>query len=109
MHEHTKAATRGLPSLCRPTVRLLRSKCRIPARQTLYEPAKLTVEKLLDTRCATGHVVTLGCFNMLAAVGCRISMVRVCWVLGFGCNGDGCRLLTLTSAQVNMDGLHGRE
>ena len=42
----------GLPSLCRPTVRLLRSKPRLAARQTLCTPAKLTVDKRVDTRCA---------------------------------------------------------
>ena len=49
----TEEATRGPAfSLRRPTVRLLRSKHRLAARQTLCTPAKLTVEKLLDTRCA---------------------------------------------------------
>ena len=47
-----EAATSGLPTLHRLTVRLLRSKHRLAACETLCIPAKLTVDKLLDTRYA---------------------------------------------------------
>jgi hypothetical protein len=68
----TEAATRGLLSLCRPTMRLLRSKYRLAARQTLYTRALLTVVKLLDT--LTGMAYTHGSFNdnVVAANGYRL-------------------------------------
>ena len=93
----TEAATRGLPSLCRPTVRLLRSKHRLAARYSLCTPAKLLVCMPLDARCATTYVVHLVasmCWLPFAA-GFRYFECGGC--NGHGFNGDECRWLTVTS------------
>ena len=63
-----EAATSGLPTLHRLTVRLLRSKHRLAACETLCIPAKLTVDKLLDTRCARRRGVHMVPYNV---VGCQ--------------------------------------
>ena len=74
-----EAATRGLPSLCQPTVRLLRSKHRLAARETLCIPAKLTVDKLLDWFLQCGWLPMATYYDWLGDVHWNSS----------SCNGDG--------------------
>ena len=72
VHEYRGGNQRPAFSLRRPTVRLLRSKHRLAARQTLCTPAKLTVEKLLDTRCAHRTWRTHGSIYVVATNGYRL-------------------------------------
>ena len=81
----TEAETRGLPSLCRSKVRLLRSKYHLAARQTLYTSAKLTVEKLLDTRYACRPGV-----HMVPSTWLLPMATDYDWFGDAHCNGSGC-------------------
>ena len=89
-----EAATTGLSKLRRLTVRLLRSKHRLAARETLCIPAKLTVDKLLDTRCAR--------------TGLGVHMVPSIWSLPMATTMTGL-VACIAKALVAMEtAVHGR-